>query len=365
MTVLNKIKEIISDAKMGKMFIMVDDEDRENEGDLIIAAEDASHDVINFMITHAKGLVCAPITQERADILGLKPMAKNNSSRFSTAFTVSVEARENITTGISPYDRAQTIKTLIDDKASSVDICSPGHIFPLIARDGGVLVRAGHTEASIDIARLAGKKPAAVICEIIKEDGTMARLPDLLDFAKKHNLKIGSTADLIAYRRRHDNLIKRQFESIIQSKFGGEFKAIIYKNQMDNSEHIALIKGEIDVEKPVLVRMHAVNILSDIIGDMSEDKQDILHKSMEIISQNGSGVVVLIRDQKKDQVSAILKSRCDVACGAKPQLRDYGIGAQILLDLGISNMILLSNNNQFPIAADGYGFNISGFKSID
>jgi 3,4-dihydroxy 2-butanone 4-phosphate synthase/GTP cyclohydrolase II len=355
---LSSIEEIIEDAKQGRMFILVDDEDRENEGDLIIPAEKCDADAINFMATHGRGLICLAMTGERIDHLGLPLMTTHNASRHETAFTISIEAREGVSTGISAADRALTIGTAIAEQSSRADIATPGHIFPLRARDGGVLVRAGHTEASVDVARLAGLNPSGVICEIMNDDGTMARLPDLVGYAQKHDLKIATIADLIAYRRKHDRIIEVKTETTLNSLYGGEFNMRVYTNNVEYAEHVALIKGDITTNEPVLVRMHALNVLDDVLGDHSAGKQKELHNAMRHIADVGRGVIVLIREPQRSSLSERVKAHADGKKGAG-QLRDYGTGAQILLDLGISDMILLSNSERKNIIGlEGYGLAI-------
>jgi len=360
---LSSIEDVIEDAENGRMFILVDDENRENEGDLIIPAEMADSEAINFMAKHGRGLICLAMTKERIEQLGLPLMSRYNSSRHETAFTVSIEAREGVTTGISAADRAQTVAVAINPQKTSADICTPGHVFPLVARNGGVLVRAGHTEAAVDIARLAGLNPAGVICEIMNDDGTMARMPDLITFAETHGLKIATIADLISYRRKHDNLVKREVETVINSRYGGEYKMIVYTNTVEYAEHVALVKGKINLKEPVLVRMHTLNILNDIIGDSHDGKDGELHQSMEMIAEAGSGVIVLIRDLKKTTISDAVKQR-----SGNPQstadLRDYGIGAQILLDLGIRQMTLLTNSKRMIVGLEGYGLTVAGYRGI-
>ena len=339
---LAKIQDIIEDARNGKIFILVDDEHRENEGDLIIPAQMATPDAINFMAKFGRGLVCLALTRRRLKELELPLMVRRNTSRHQTAFTVSIEAREGVTTGISASDRALTISIAVDPSKGPNDIVSPGHIFPIEAREGGVLVRAGHTEAAVDVARLAGLNPSGVICEIMNEDGTMARMPDLIDFAQHHQLKIGTIADLIAYRLRNDLLIERVAELDFQSCFGGAYRMYVYVNKATYAEHIALVKGDISGKSPILVRMHAMNILSDVLGDQEIGKTGALQRSMEIISKEGRGAVVLIREPHpkslSDQVHQRLNRNDNDQDG---QLRDYGVGAQILLDMGIRKMILL------------------------
>jgi len=365
MTQLARIEEIIEDARNGRMFILVDDEDRENEGDLVIPAQMATPEAINFMAKYGRGLICLALTQERADKLNLRLMARQNSSRHQTAFTVSIEAREGVTTGISAPDRARTIAVAIDPAHGPADIASPGHVFPLVARDGGVLVRAGHTEAAVDIARLAGLNASGVICEIMKDDGTMARLPDLLEFAKEHNLKVATIADLIAYRRRSEKLVQPVAETLIESTNGGEWKLIVYANQTHYAEHIALVKGDITKSKsPVWVRMHALDLLHDVLGDTFDSKASSLSTAMNMIAGHGSGVVVLIREPRPTAVSSRIRSRLGEPTEPRSELRDYGIGAQILLDLGVREMILLSNSQRAVVGLEGYGLEIKGYQSV-
>jgi 3,4-dihydroxy 2-butanone 4-phosphate synthase/GTP cyclohydrolase II len=364
---LSPIAEIIKDAKNGKMCIIVDDENRENEGDLVIPAEFANSEAVNFMAKHGRGLICLAMQEKRIKKLNLPLMSSFNNSRYSTAFTVSIEAREGVSTGISAADRARTIEVAIDPAKDAQDICSPGHVFPLVARKGGVLTRAGHTEAAVDIAKLAGLNSAGVICEIMNDDGTMARMPDLIKFAEEHSLKIATIADLIAYRRKNENLIKRELESTITSLYGGEFKTYIYISTVEYAEHIVLVKGEINSDKPVLVRMHSQDVLGDALGDVADDRQGTLQKSLELIAKEGSGVVVLLRTPKRDSVTAALRAR------QKPHkekanhtdiIRDYGTGAQILLDLGVKQMTLLTNSKKAVIGLEGYGLEICGYKKV-
>lgn len=360
---LSPIEDIIADAKAGRMFILVDDEDRENEGDLVIPAEMADAKAVNFMAKYGRGLICLSMTKERIEELGLPHMARHNSSRHSTAFTVSIEAKEGVTTGISAADRATTIYAALNKKAE--DIATPGHIFPLEAREGGVLVRAGHTEAAVDIAKLAGLKPAGVICEIMNDDGTMARMPDLVEFAKEHNLKVATIADLIAYRRRNDKLVECRQKTTITSCYGGKFDMCVYVNKLEYAEHIALVKGNISTDKPVLVRMHAMNILNDVLGDNFEGKEQELQKSMQLIEKEGCGVVVLLREPKRDSLSEIVAKRLNNNAASGHILRDYGIGAQILLDLGVKKMKLLTNSNRSIIGLEGYGLEIEETVAIE
>lgn len=351
---LASVEEIIDEAKNGRMFILVDDEDRENEGDLVIPAQMATPDAINFMAKHGRGLICLAMSRQRVDQLGLPLMAQHNGTRHQTAFTVSIEAREGVTTGISAADRARTIAVAIDASKGPEHITTPGHVFPLVARDGGVLVRAGHTEAAVDVARLAGLNPSGVICEIMKDDGTMARLDDLMAFAQLHGLKIGTIRDLIAYRRRYDNLVKAVAETKINSRHGGEWTAKTYINKAEYAEHMVLQKGRIDPSKPTLVRMHTVSIFADMLGEQ-DGRSGLLQRSMEMIGDEGAGVIVLIRDTRPDVLSTAMKKRSD---GERHELRDYGIGAQILVDLGVHDMILLTNSHRTIIGLDGYGLNV-------
>lgn len=360
---LSSIDEIIEDARNGRMFILVDDEDRENEGDLIIPAQMATPEAINFMAKFGRGLICLALTPQRVEQLGLELMSRSNASRFETAFTVSIEAKEGITTGISAPDRARTVAVAIDPAKGAADIVTPGHIFPLSAREGGVLVRTGHTEAAVDISRLAGLNPSGVICEIMNDDGTMARLPELIAFAQLHGLKIGAINDLIAYRRRNDTLVERVGTHRFPSAFGGEFTSHVYRNIITGGEHVALVKGTITGDEPVLVRMHAVNVFEDMLGDTEEGRNGQLQRAMAQIGEAGSGVVVLIREPAATAVSDLVKrlsgdESYTGESGATNELRDYGVGAQILLDLGIREMRLLSNTERTVIGLDGYGLSI-------
>ena len=360
MSTLSPIEDIIADAKAGKMFILVDDEDRENEGDLVIPAQFATTESINFMAKFGRGLICLSLDSGQVERLGLPPMARHNESRHKTAFTISIEAREGITTGISAADRARTISVASNPQALPTDIASPGHIFPLEARPGGVLVRAGHTEAAVDISRLAGLNPAGVICEIMNDDGSMARLPELLEFAAHHGLKIGTIADLIAYRRRFEKLVRRVAETTVRTAHAGDFQCIVYAQSPEYAEHVALVKGTIDPAQPVLVRMHAHDFLSDVLGDASKGRAGVLDAAMRMIDAEGSGVVVLLREPKRNAVSIAANGE---KTGA-PALRDYGIGAQILLDLGIEQMKLLTNQPKMVVGLEGYGLGIAGHIPI-
>ena len=357
---LSSAEELIEEARNGRMFILVDDEDRENEGDLIIPAQFATPDAINFMARHARGLICLALTQHRVEKLGLPLMSQQNGTRHQTAFTVSIEAREGVTTGISAADRAKTIAVAIQSESSRDDITTPGHVFPLLAREGGTLVRAGHTEASVDIARKAGLNPSAVICEIMNDDGTMARLPDLVTFAQKHNLKLGTIADLIGYRRLTERLVRKVEEGTFKHAAGGDWRAIVYANTVEYQEHLVLAKGDISDGAPVMVRMHAVDLLDDMTG---QPHWIAVHNAMHMIGQADRGVVVMIREHRKTALAERVRL---LSSQPRPQreLRDYGIGAQILLDLGIKNMILLTNSRRTVIGLEGYGLNILEQRTI-
>jgi len=369
---LSSIEEIIEDAKQGKMCILVDDEDRENEGDLVIPAEMADADAVNFMAKNARGLVCLALDKKRVEELNLPLMTQHNETRLQTAFTVSIESRTGVTTGISAADRAKTISVAIDKNTNVNDIVSPGHVFPLKAKEGGVLVRAGHTEAAVDIARLAGLNNSGVICEIMNDDGTMARMPDLIEFSKKHDLKIATIADLISYRIRNDRIVKRELETVFNSKYGGEFKMVIYSNMIEYAEHIALVKGDISPDKPVNVRVHALDVLSDVLGDIDHPRSK--QKSMEIIAEEG-GVLILIRENSSHSLSHKIKSRQNDADQSNKdkskekdkddnEIRNYGVGAQILLDLGVRDMVLLTNSERSIVGLDGYGLSVKKFRSL-
>jgi 3,4-dihydroxy 2-butanone 4-phosphate synthase/GTP cyclohydrolase II len=352
---ISSIEEIIEDARNGRPYILIDAEDRENEGDVIIPAQFATPEQINFMARHARGLICLSITQERARQLRLPPMASDNQSGHGTAFTVSIEAREGVTTGISAHDRAHTIAVAVDQTKGPDDIVAPGHVFPLVAKDGGVLVRAGHTEAAVDISRLAGLNPAGVICEIMKDDGTMARLPDLVSFAQLHGLKIGTIADLIAYRRRAERQVERVLEKPFDSTYGGRFRMLIYRNIIDKTEHMVLTKGKIDPEKPTLVRVHRVDFAADMLGHVEERREHIPKALRAIANYDGAGVAIFIRDSNP----AWLSERYGEDHDQTPNIRrDYGIGAQILLDLGVRDMILLTSNPPLLPGAAGYGLRV-------
>ncbi len=364
------IDEAIRDIAQGRMVILVDDEDRENEGDLTMAAEMATADHINFMAKYGRGLICVSMTEERARKLNLQLMVQDNTSPFRTAFTVSVDAKKNVTTGISAYDRAVTIQTLVDDNTTPSDIARPGHIFPLIAKPGGVLARTGQTEGSVDLARLAGLKAMGVICEIMKDDGTMARRPDLEIFAQEHGLKIVTIADLVKYRLQHERLVHRVAETVLPTSVAGEFRAIAYRNDVDPNEHLALLKGSWGEEEAVLVRVHSECVTGDVLHSLRCDCGEQLHNAMKMIDREGKGALVYMRqegrgiglcnklkayalqDQGKDTVEA------NLALGFPPDQRDYGVGAQILMDLGIRRMRLMTNNPTKYVALAGYGLEI-------
>ena len=360
---LSSIEEILEDARNGRMFILVDDEDRENEGDIIIPAQMATPDAINFMATHARGLICLALTHDRCEELNLHLMEAHNQSRLATAFTVSIEAANGVTTGISASDRAHTISVAIDPAKSRGDLATPGHVFPLMARDGGVLVRAGHTEAAVDICRMSGLTAAGVICEIMNDDGSMARMPDLIPFAQKHGLKLATIADLIAYRRQNEKFIKMTAERPFKSKFGDDWNLRIYKNTLSGIEHVALVKGDVTGPDPVMVRMHQVNILADLFWDSDNPKTGEMHRAMSMVADHGRGVVVVLRDQQQPEVSETVKKPGN-GDAMPPRLIDYGVGAQILVDLGIENMILLSNTARTIIGLDGYGLKVTEQRPI-
>ena len=357
---LASAEELIEEARNGRIFILVDDEDRENEGDLIVPAQFATPDAINFMARHARGLICLAMTRPRVEQLGLPLMGQSNGTRHQTAFTVSIEAREGDTTGISAADRARTVAAAINPEGTRDDIVTPGHIFPLMAREGGTLVRAGHTEAAVDIARLAGLNPSGVICEIMNDDGTMARLPDLVAFAQLHNLKLGTIADLIAHRRRTERLVRRVQEGTIQHVAGGEWNLIVYANTVEYAEHLVLFKGDLTGSDPILVRMHQVDLLDDLT---SGPHWISLHGAMTMIANEGRGAVVLLRETRKTALSERV-AKLDGGSRPPQQLRDYGIGAQILLDLGVRDMVLLSNTRRQIVGLDGYGLNVIDQRPI-
>lgn len=361
---ISSVEEIIEDARNGRMFILVDHEDRENEGDLVIPAQWATPDAINFMATHGRGLICLSMTSKRIDELGLHLMSVNNSSRHETAFTISIEAREGVTTGISAADRARTVSVAIDSAKTAADIVTPGHVFPLVAREGGVLSRAGHTEAAVDVSRLAGLNPSGVICEIMKDDGTMARMDDLIAFAQKHRMKIGTIRDLIAYRRRHDHLVEKRAEARFSSKWGGEWKAMSFFNRATGTEQIVLQKGHVDPEQPTLVRMHQYSFFNDMFGGASP-RSRVIQRSMEIIGEEGAGIIVAINRQSGEGFSQTLRFlNGEVEISKMDELRDYGVGAQILAEMGVHDMILLTNTSHSLIALDGYDLRVVGQRQI-
>ncbi len=356
-------EELIEEARNGRMFILVDSESRENEGDLIIPAQMATPSAINFMATHGRGLICLALTEKRIEELRLPLMSRHNVSRHQTAFTVSIEAREGISTGISAPDRARTIAVAIDPTRGPDDIATPGHIFPLSARPGGVLIRTGHTEACVDMARLAGLNPSAVICEIMNEDGTMARRDDLIAFAQRHALKIGTIEDLIAYRLRNDRIVQKIAETEIDTLWGGRFKLAVFANSVQYAEHIALIKGDITTPEPVLVRMHALSAMDDLFGAVRNTGAGHLPSAMRTIDQAGRGVLVLLREAVPTALSDQVRRGQTIPAHSEKdhpgrELREYGVGAQILLDLGIKDLVLLTNNQRTVVALDGWGMRI-------
>ena len=357
---ISSIEELVEEARNGRPYVLVDDEDRENEGDLCIPAQFATPEVIAFMARQCRGLVCLALTPHRVEQLGLPLMSQANGTRHQTAFTVSIEARSGVTTGISAHDRAHTVAVAINPECGRGDIVTPGHIFPLVAREGGALVRAGHTEAAVDIARLAGLNPSAVICEIMNDDGTMARLPDLVAFAQRHNMKLGTIADLIAHRRRTERLVRRVQDGTLMHEIGGEWRVMVYASTVEYAEHLVLVKGDVGGEAPVAVRMHAVDVLDDIVSGKSAAA---LHVAMRMIAEEGRGVAVLLRENRATKLSERVRT---LNAGPRPpgQLRDYGIGAQILLDLGVRDMVLLSNTHRTIVGLEGYGLNIVEQRSI-
>ncbi len=347
------------------MVILVDDEDRENEGDLFIPAQMATAEAVNFMARFGRGLICLALERQRCEELGLALMHRKNASRLQTAFTVSIEARDGVTTGISAADRARTIAVAIDPRCGPDDIATPGHVFPLVARDGGVLERAGHTEAAVDIARMAGLAPAGVICEIMNDDGTMARMPDLVRFAQFHNLKIGTIADLIRYRRERETIVERKLETPFESRHGGSWTMRVYANTARYAEHVALVKGDVADGRPVLVRVHAMNVLDDVLGDVRDGHGGHLTAAMDAIAAEGRGVVVLIREGTPTSLLERIQARLNPPPAAgERELREYGIGAQILLDLGVRQLILLSNTDRTIIGLDGYGLEVVGHRRL-
>jgi 3,4-dihydroxy 2-butanone 4-phosphate synthase/GTP cyclohydrolase II len=363
---LSSIDELIEDARAGRMFILADDEDRENEGDLVIPGSMATPEAINFMAKFGRGLICLAMTREQVERLSLPLMAAQNHAPHKTAFTVSIEAREGVTTGISAADRARTVEVAIDPQSTPRSIVTPGHVFPLVAQDGGVLVRAGHTEAGVDISRLAGLNPSAVICEIMNDDGTMARMPDLVRFAQTHGIKIGIIADLIAYRRRTEKLVEKIAECPFDSRYGRGFSMKVYASKIGYAEHIALVMGDVAGPDPVLVRVHQHHFLTDTLGDLNgATRSGELEATMRMIAQAGRGVILIIREPSPHAVSRIVRERAgDPPAGWSGELRHYGIGAQILQDLGVREMILVSNNRRTIVGLDGYGITLAGHQSI-
>ncbi len=372
------VEQAIEAISAGKMVILVDDEDRENEGDLTMAAEKATPEAVNFMAKHGRGLICLSMTGEMCDRLELPLMVKNNTSPFQTGFTISIEAKEGVTTGISAADRATTIQTAVADNAKANDLVRPGHIFPLRARDGGVMVRVGQTEGSVDLARLAGLKPAGVICEVMDEDGTMARMPTLQEFSKQHGVGIVTIADLVEYRMRKESFVHRAAETIIPTEHGGEFRIIAFENDVDELLHIALVKGEIDSNQPVLVRVHSECMTGDIFGSMRCDCGDQLHKAMAMMNKEGCGVVIYLRQEGRgiglvnklkayelQQKQGLDTVEANKELGFKDDLRDYGIGAQMLRKLGVGKMRLLTNNPKKMVGLEGYGLSIEEQITIE
>ena len=362
--VLVGAKAIIDEARNGRMFILVDDDDRENEGDLVIPAQMATPDAINFMARHGRGLICLALTKDRADQLGLEPMTRTNRSRNETAFTVSIEAKEGISTGISAADRARTVSVAIDAGNGPDAIVSPGHVFPLVARAGGVLVRAGHTEAAVDVARLAGLNPSAVICEIMRDDGSMARLDDLMDFARSHGLKIGTIRDLIAYRLKKDHLVERTAATLFKAKSGAEWEAQVFRDKTSGEEQLALVHGTLDIDEPVLVRMHSLDLFADVLGEQGP-RSGVLQGAMRSIERQGSGVVVALHAAAPGSLSRSIDLRAGKPVEGGDAVRGYGIGAQILAALGIRDMILLSNTRHSPVGLAGYGLAIVAEHPIE
>ncbi|WP_300391952.1 3,4-dihydroxy-2-butanone-4-phosphate synthase [Henriciella sp.] len=362
---ISSIDEIIEDARNGRMFILVDAEDRENEGDLVIPASFATPEAVNFMAKHGRGLICLAMTRERAKTLNLDMMARDNRESMQTAFTVSIEAKEGVTTGISAADRARTVGVAIDPTKDHHDIVSPGHVFPLVARDGGTLVRAGHTEAAVDISRLSGLFPAGVICEIMNDDGTMARLPELVSFAQLHGLKIGTIADLIAWRRQNDRYLERRVEAPLDSEYGNGFKSVVFRNALDNSEHIAIVHGTIDPDETVLVRVHRTDVLADILGEKGP-RANLVERAMKIIAQSEqAGVVVFVNTMRPNSLAARLGLKTNDGEESHTPLREYGVGAQILRELGVRRMVFLSDTKPTRVAGlEGYGLSIDGWQPL-
>ena len=363
---ISSIEEIIEDARNGRMFILVDAEDRENEGDLVIPATFATPEAVNFMAKHGRGLICLSMTQERAHTLQLDMMTRNNRESMQTAFTVSIEAKEGVTTGISAHDRARTIAVAIDPTKDHADIVTPGHVFPLIAKEGGTLVRAGHTEAAVDISRMAGLFPAGVICEIMNDDGTMARLPELVAFAQLHNLKIGTIADLIHWRRQNDRFLERRVEAPLNSAYGEDFRTVCFRNALDGSEHIAIVHGDIRPDSTTIVRVHRTDVLADILGEKGP-REGLVGKAMRIIAEAPEpGVVVFVNTMHPNAISERLGLKSAAPRDPTAPLREYGVGAQILRELGVRRMIYLSDTQPTRVAGlDGYGLTIEGWRRLN
>ncbi|MCJ8191198.1 3,4-dihydroxy-2-butanone-4-phosphate synthase [Sphingomicrobium aestuariivivum] len=362
--VLADAETIIDEARNGRMFILVDDDDRENEGDLVIPAQMATPAAINFMAKHGRGLICLTLTKDRVEQLGLEPMARVNRESMQTAFTVSIEAKHGVTTGISAADRARTIAVAIDANNGPDEIVSPGHVFPLTAQPGGVLVRAGHTEAAVDVARLAGLNPSGVICEIMREDGTMARLDDLIDYAAEHGLKIGTIRDLIAYRLRSDHMVEQVSDSDFTSATGARWHARVFRDKASGEEQLALVHGSVDPEQPTLVRMHSLDLFADVLGEAGE-RSGLLKGAMRMIEAQGRGVIVALHAAAPGSLSRSTDLRSGRPAENGPALRGYGIGAQILAALGLQDMVLLTNTRHAPVALDGYGLRIVEERAIE
>ena len=362
---ISSIDEIIDDARNGRMYILVDAEDRENEGDLIIPASFATPEAVNFMARFGRGLICLAMTGERAGTLKLDMMTRDNRESMGTAFTVAIEAKEGVTTGISAQDRAHTVAVAIDPTKDDDDIVSPGHVFPLVARDGGTLVRAGHTEAAVDISRMAGLYPAGVICEIMNDDGTMARLPELVAFAQFHNLKIGTIADLIEWRRKHDRYLERRVEAPLESAYGAGFKTVIYRNALDGSEHIAIVHGKIEPDSTTIVRVHRTDVLADILGETGP-REGLVEKAMKIIADaDEPGVVVFVNTMRPNALAERLGMKTAEPGDGHTPIREYGVGAQILRELGVRKMIYLSDTEPTRVVGlDGYGLSIEGWRPL-